>query len=141
MFRAPARYILLVHLALAIVAAVMMADLLGLPAALRPGPVLLWPLGVARSRACYRWPHTWMRIHPAVPLGCHLWPVSFAALGTGLILVAALLVVAALRGVRWAPWCLAVFTVADLTLWGYSFIWRERPQPLASFIERLQHPP
>ena len=31
--------------------------------------------------------------------------------------------------------------MGDLAFWGGSFIWRERPQPLASFIDRMPSPP
>ena len=145
MFRAPARYILLMHLALAIVAAVMMADLLGLVRSQgrRLAFRALWPLGlVAGSSLATFVAYAVIRSDPArYAWSAQLWPVGFAALGTGLILVAAVLAGAALRGVRWAPWCLAVFTVADLTLWGYSFVWRERPQHLEQLIQRLPEPP
>ena len=70
-FRAPARYILLVHLALAIITAVMMADLIHWAhRTMRPGPVrLLWPLGVAPglsllALACYAWLRTHRDWHP-----------------------------------------------------------------------------
>jgi uncharacterized membrane protein YozB (DUF420 family) len=144
-FRAPARYILLVHLALAIITAVMMADLRHMAHRTeRAGALrLLWPLTVVAglsliALAC----HAWLVSHPdRYPWAVYLWPFGFAALGTGLILIASLLVVASLRGIRWAPWLLAVFTVADLTLWGGSFVWRERPQPLATYIDRVPPPP
>ena len=145
MFRAPSRYILLMHLALAIVASVMMADLLRLahaesrPLALRA----LWPVGLVAGLSLGSFAaYALIRSDPVrYPWSAQLWPVGFAALGTGLILVAAVLVAAAFRGVRWAPWCLAVFTVVDLTLWGYSFIWRERPQSLEQLMQRLPEPP
>jgi Bacterial membrane protein YfhO len=145
MFRAPSRYILLMHLALAIVASVMMADLLRLarPES-RPLPLrALWPVGLVAGLSLASFAaYAMIRSDPVrYPWSAHLWPVGFAALGTGLVLVAAVLVAAAFRGVRWAPWWLAVFTVADLTLWGYSFIWRERPQPLEQLMQRLTEPP
>jgi hypothetical protein len=144
-FRAPSRYILLLHLAIAIVAAVMMADLLGLARRQgRPSPLRdLWPLGlVAGLSVATLAASSVIRSNPGrYPWSAHLWPVAFAALGTGLIVAAAVLVAAAFRGVRWAPWCLAVFTVADLTLWGFSFIWREPPQRLEQLVHRLPEPP
>lgn len=144
-FRAPARYVVLLHLALAIVAAVMMADLMRL-ARRRRRPrrwSALWPLGLVGGVSLATLAvHAWMKSDPARhPAAVHLWPVGFAALGTTLILTASVLVLAAFRGVRWAPWCLAVFTVADLALWGGSFVWRERPQPLAQRLEVLPEPP
>jgi hypothetical protein len=144
-FRAPARYILLLHMALAIVAAVMMADLLRLARRLgRPRPLrTLWPLGlVAVLSLAALVAHTWIKSDPSrFQWSAHLWPVSFGAVGAMLILAATGLVVGAFRGVRWAPWCLAVFTLADLTLWGYSFIWREQPQHLAQLVGRFPEPP
>ena len=140
-FRAPARYILILHMILAIVAAVMMADLLRLARRLKnPRPLMsLWPLGLvpALSLAALV-AHTWIKSDPSrYQWSAHLWPVGFGAIGAALVLGATMFVVAAFRGVRWAPWCLAVFTVADLTLWGYSFIWRERPQHLAQLVREI----
>jgi hypothetical protein len=145
LFRAPARYILLVHLALAIVAAVMMTDLMrltrerGRPRALRG----LWPLAVVAALSLVTlgaraWITAGGERHP---WAVHLWPFAFAILGSGFIVTASVLVAAAARGVRWAPWCLAVFTVADLSFWGLTFVWRDRPQPLEHFLERLPPPP
>ena len=144
-FRAPARYILLLHLALAVVAAVMMADLMRLSRRTRRQRTLLalWPIWlVGGTGLATLGVHAWMKVDPGRhPAAAHLWPVPFALLGAGLIVAASLLVLAAFRGVRWAPWCLAVFTVADLTLWGGSFVWRERPQPLARRLDVLPAPP
>ena len=145
-FRAPARYILLLHLALAVVAAVMMADLMRLSRRTRRQRTLpaLWPIWlVGGTGLATLGVHAWLKVDPGRhPAAAHLWPVvPFALLGAGLIVAASLLVLAAFRGVRWAPWCLAVFTVADLTLWGGSFVWRERPQPLARWLDVLPAPP
>ena len=144
-FRAPARYILLLHLALAVVAAVMMADLMRLSRRTRRRRSLLalWPIWlVGGAGLATLGVHAWMKADPArYPASAHLWPVPFAILSAGLIVTASVLVLAAFRGARWAPWCLAVFTVADLTLWGGSFVWRERPQPLAQRLDLLPAPP
>jgi hypothetical protein len=144
-FRAPARYILLLHMAMAIIAAVMMADLLRLARRLgRPRRLrTVWPLGLVPGLSVAALiVHTWIQSDPfRYKWSAHLWPISFAAVGTVLILAATLFVVAAFRGARWAPWCLAVFTVADLTLWGHSFIWREPPQSLAQLMGRFPKPP
>jgi hypothetical protein len=123
----------------------MMADLLRLARRVgRPRPLsALWPLGVVAGLSLVALiAHVWIKIDPSrYSWSASLWPVGFGALGAGLILAATILLVAVFRGVRWAPWCLAVFTVVDLTLWGYSFIWRERPQHLAQLAERLPEPP
>lgn len=144
-FRAPSRYILLLHMALAIIAAVMMADLLRLARRVaRPRPLAtLWPLGLVGGLSLAALvAHTWIKSDPSrYPWSAYLWPVGFGAIGAALTLAATGFVVAAFRGVRWAPWCLAVFTVADLTLWGYSFIWRERPQQSVRLVERFPEPP
>jgi len=144
LFRAPSRYILLVQLALSILAAVMIADLLGL--AQHHKRVVswsrLWPLAIpvalsALTLAGYIWiMSTPIRFESAMYLS------SFrrTALGMGLMVATTFLVVAAARGYRMAPLCVAVFAVADLSAWGLSYVWTIPPQDLQRFVERFPAP-
>jgi hypothetical protein len=114
-FRFPCRYIVLVELSMAIVAAVAFALLLRNPAHGRGrlGSALLAAIWTASLLAAGAglWLYGWDRI--AAP-----WAVLA---GPGLIGLAALLVAAAARGVRSALVGILVFTVADLTIYGFSY--------------------
>jgi len=145
LFRVPSRHIVLVHLALAVLAAVMMADVLGF--AQRPKQRMpwacLWPLAIPVGLS-------------ALTLGGYIWisrgPVRYqslipfsslrrTALGAGLIVAATLLLVAVARGYRMAPLWIAMLTVADLSAWGLSYVWSVPAQDLQEFLERIPAPP
>jgi hypothetical protein len=137
--RAPARYVVLMQLALAIVAAIALEDLL----AIRDGrhgrgtgamPALWIPaaLGVAT-----------LAINAGlVALGDGVAaPVSQAWRGVALIAAVTVLVRLAGRGIRWAAPALILVTAADLAVYGIGFVYAEAPRPLASLTERIPPPP
>lgn len=143
-FRAPARYILLVHLVMATICAIMMADLLRLSRRIKRRPKLahLGPLCfVAALSVLELAMHAVIETFGPAWLASYLWPMRISAIGTGLVLIASALVLAAFRGLRWAPWLLAVFTMADLALWGHSFVWREWPETPLQLGAKVPAPP
>ncbi|MEW4569060.1 hypothetical protein AB1L88_14445 [Tautonia sp. JC769] len=121
-FRAPARFVLLIHLASAVLVAVAFADL----AALRDrGDRLpwrrLWPLALPTigslaivAAARFGSPEAWLADHQA-PLGGLLLSVALVAAASALVMAAA-------RRVSWAPTALAVLIAVDLGAYGMSYL-------------------
>ena len=121
-FRCPSRYILLVHFAMAVLAAVALADLLRptIPTELsRSGGVASRPWHSRRwpqfSRAAWAWPGGRCPDHKSAGL---IGPANKLTLGAWLVVSAVFLVVAIARGKRWAWAALAVLSVADQTAYG-----------------------
>ncbi len=132
-FRAPGRFILLVHFAMAIVSAAVFDDLLAsikeqpprrativgalaatvlLTAAVSVGSVMLTDGGIGRSVESL---------------------IAFASVG--------ILLVLALRGRRRALALLPVVVAIDLGAWGYSYLWTERPASPIEIAARADRPP
>jgi hypothetical protein len=137
--RAPARYIVLVQLALAVLAAVTIEDLLairdGRADPPRPAAVLWIPalLGLATTAA----------------LNAHLLPyfpaaassVATAAPGVAIVAVVTLLVVLAARRVGWALPVLIVVTAADLGRYGIRFVYEDPPRSIAQLLAPIKPAP
>ncbi len=140
-FRAPARHLLLVHLGLALFAAVMIEDL----------------VRVGRDRAALR--HVRNRI--AAPLALSavtavlavIWwsagdrssiPAIYPAavvVGTGFIAGTTLLVRDAARGVPAALLVVPLLLAIDLGFWGYSYAWGSAPMSIGEIAALAPEPP
>jgi hypothetical protein len=144
LFRAPARHILLVHLALATLGALAFEDLRrgrrGEPTAWRR----LWPLAlptllaVAAAALVPRLAGspTLDVLASQAAAGVRPW------LGPALALVAGGLVAFAARGAGFALPALALFAAADQGAWGLSYAWREAPVAWSAFrTPPLELPP
>src|SRR5262249_42247271 len=138
-----ARHIVLVHLALAGLAAIAFEDVLTIR---RRGQAVawrrLWPilvpvaLSVATSVAGVTLAGTpWAAARFLLFSGA-----ARAAFGTLLIVVAAALLVLAARGVRGAAIALALFTAADLAAWGYGYVFQSAPQTIEAIAARANVP-
>jgi hypothetical protein len=122
--RAPARYIVLVQFALAILAAVTIDDLLAIAGGRSSAPsglmAALWipaVLGLASTAALNaRLLHDGTHTFASPPA---------AAAGVAIVSAVTLLTYLAGRRVRWAVGALVVVTAADLGAWGILFIYRE----------------
>ena len=145
LFRAPARHILLIHLALATLGALAFEDLRR--AARRSERVpwrSLWPLalpallGVTAATLVPRLSGSPLLAELAAQAVSGLAPW----LGPALALVAAGLVALAARGARFALPALALFAAADQGAWGLSYVWREAPVAWSAFrTPPLELPP
>ncbi|WP_152051347.1 hypothetical protein [Tautonia marina] len=121
-FRAPARFVLLVHLASAVLVAVAFADLSTLRSSgNRLSWRRLWPLALPTigsvaivASARFGSPEAWLAEHQA-PLGALI-------LSVGLVATASGLVVAAARRVSWAPTALAVLIALDLGAYSMTYL-------------------
>jgi hypothetical protein len=138
--RAPARYVVLLQFALAIVAAVAFEDL----QAIREGradpparpPILVWMpaiLGVITTAL--------LNANVLRHARREMAAVADAAPGVAVIAVVTLLVVLAARRVRWALPALVLATAADLGAYGIGFIYREPPQSIARLMVAVQPAP
>jgi hypothetical protein len=122
--RAPARYIVLVEFALALLAAIAVEDLLAIrerrvdPPA-RPSPALWIPALLAAATTLALNAHLlryWRR---------EVASVATAAPGVAVVALVTVLVVLAARRVRWALPALIVVTALDLGLYGIGFVYQE----------------
>jgi hypothetical protein len=144
LFRGPARYIILVHLAMAILAAVALADLTGL---VRRGERVpwraLWPLaGFASLSVATTLAAAWALSRAAdYHWTMHLASITHSAIGMALILIATALVVAAARGMRWSLYAIIILTLVDITAWGVLWVWRVPPRPLEAVASDHMEPP
>jgi hypothetical protein len=134
-FRAPTRHIVIAHLALAVLAAMLIEDLTRNGAAKDGGEagrawILLAPFacGVAGVFVTHLFP----QITPAP------WGVALA--GTLPVLAAAALVWAAARGARFAPAALVVLVALDLAAWGYPPLWRSPVMSIAEIAKEADAP-
>jgi hypothetical protein len=144
LFRGPARYIILVHLAMAILAAIALADLTGL---VRRGERVpwraLWPLaGFANLSVATTLAAAWVLSRPAdYYWATHLASITQSAIGMALMLIATALVAAAARGMRWSLYAIIVLTLVDITAWGVLWVWRVPPRPLEAVASDHMEPP
>lgn len=129
-FRAPARYVVLVHLALAGIGALVFEDLADIVQRRECIEVRrFWPLAVpivlslATGVAAAALAHApWAAAHELSLSGA-----ARAGAGSALVVATTLLLLMAGRGVRWAVPALAVLVAFDLGLWGYRYSWRIAP--------------
>ncbi|WP_169976907.1 YfhO family protein [Tautonia rosea] len=121
-FRAPARFVLLVHLASSVLVAVAFADLTALRSRGDRLPwKRLWPLAlptigsvaiVAAARSCS--PEAWLADHQA--------RAGAVFLSVGLVSIVSILVIASARRVSWAPTALAVLITLDLGGYAMTYL-------------------
>jgi hypothetical protein len=138
--RAPARYVVLMQFALAILAVIALEDLLaigqGRKERVAGRPLLPWVpalLGMA----------TLLGINAGIlPFGRHTAAtVAAAAPGVALVAVVTLLVILAGRRVRWALPALVAVTAADLALYGIRFVYQEPPQSIPRLMVTVKPAP
>jgi hypothetical protein len=144
LFRGPARYIVLVHLAMAILAAVAFADLSGLVRRRERVPWRdLWPFaGFASLSVATTLAAAWVLSRPGdYYWTAHLASVTHSAIGMALILIATALVAAAARGMRWSLYAIIILMLVDITAWGILWIWRVPPRSLAATVYDHMEPP
>jgi hypothetical protein len=152
MFRVPARFIALVHLAMAILAALAFWDLVELQ---RDGERVawraLWPIAIPFALSAVIAVASIPPIHAALRLSDEydLASIYRTGLCTIWMLIGTALVLAAARGVRWCLPAIVLFVCADLGAWGLHYVWSvpdrtidgylrsARPRPVAPAGERL----
>ncbi len=138
--RAPARYIVLVQFALALLAAIAVEDLLAIrerrvDPPVRPSPVLWIPAALA--------------VATTLALNLHLLPywhreaasIATAAPGVAMIGLVTVLVVLSARRVRWALPALVVVTALDLGLYGIGFVYQEPPLSIPRLMVAVKPAP
>ncbi len=131
--RVPARYVLLAQFGLAILAALMVDDLLAIADGRRPRP--------ARGTLAL-WIPAALAIVTTAALNARLLPfgsdlaasVRAAAPGVAVVVLVTALVAVAARGRRWAVAVLVAVTAADLGTYGISFVYREPPRRIRELI-------
>jgi hypothetical protein len=139
--RAPARHIVLVHFALAILAAVTFDDLLAIARGERVAP--------SGRRLAAIWIPAALGIATTAALNSHLLPygpLTFAnapaaAAGVAVVVVVTLLVHLAGRRMRWAIAVLVVATAVDLALWGIRFVYREPARTIGDLTRAIPPAP
>ncbi len=144
LFRAPARYIVLVHLALAVLAALALLDMSAVLARRERLPWrTLWPLAVPLALGLATTAlfatvlrgqntHTWLGAEPS--------SVRHAALGLGPVLFATLIAVGAARGVRGSLCALPLLLVIDMFCWGVHYLWVPAPVSYDRYVSRAPGP-
>ncbi len=140
-FRAPARYVVLVHFAIAILAAIAYADL-GTRRRRVPGfRQLAWltPVALLSVATAFAVDPLSRFTREAFSVFDRASPLAVAT-GPALALAALLLVVGAARGSRAALWLLIPFTVADQTAFGMRQMFSRPPERLDRIVERLATP-
>jgi hypothetical protein len=138
--RAPARYVVLAQVALAILAAFMVEDLLAIADGRREAPSGVLPA---------LWIPAALALVTAVGIQANVLPEPFLAAATargaaeGVAIVAGvtLLVWLAGRPHRWALGALVVVTAADLGGYGLGFVFREPPRTIPSLIRAVPPAP
>jgi hypothetical protein len=139
--RAPARYIVLMQLALATLADIAIEDLAGL----RSQGVRLSRREIAAiaSVAVLNVLTLLLFNTGVMPVAPDVIPadVLHAAPGTAIVIGATVLLLLAARGIPWAVPALIVFTAVDLSCWGLTYIYRTPPVPLSSFSIRMPDNP
>jgi hypothetical protein len=140
-FRAPARHLLLLHLGLALLAAVMVEDLVrsggDRPALRQVRARIAFPLALSAVTALLAL--TWWLVGNRTSTA-PIYPGS-VVIGTGLIGVATMLVRDAARGVRAALLIIPLFVALDLGFWGYSYAWGSPPMSLGQITALAPEPP
>ncbi len=138
--RAPARYIVLVQFALAILAAVTFDDLIAI-ADRRSAPITgampgLWipaALGIVTTLALNT------RVLPYGPQTFS--SAAGAARGVGFVVAVTLFVFLAGRRVGWAIFALVLVTAADLSAWGSGYMYREPPRTIEELTRGIPQAP
>jgi hypothetical protein len=138
--RGSVRYIVLVHFALAILAAITIEDLQaiadGRATATTGLMVPLWipaALGIATTLALNS---------QLLPSGQHTFAsAAVAAPGVAIVVAVTLLVFLAGRRRRWAVAALVVVTAADLAQWGLTFVYRQPARTIAEMTTAIPPAP
>lgn len=140
--RAPARYIVLVQFACAILAAIAVEDLVTLarkdgkadaPVLRRADIALLCSVALLSALTTLLLNTHLLRVRADLPVG----PVGSAALGTAIVVAVTIALLLAARGVRWGLPLLVVLTAADLGFWGLEYVYRQSPNTIASLSRGL----
>ena len=141
LFRLPSRYILLVHLAMAVATAIAFSDLSDLARGCeQPVWRQLWPLGLCLvASIIVAGLALWRNAQPASTY--RFASTFYVLLGPILMTVATALVVAASRGVPYALVGIILFAAADQAVYGLSYVWKTPPIDITSFVEAQPMPP
>ena len=142
--RGPSRYVILVHLAMTILAAIALTDLVGLLKRRERVPWrALWPFAALASvSVATTVAAAWVLSNAAhYPWASHLASVKHSIFGLALILIATALMLAAARGVRWSLYAIIIFIVVDITAWGILWVWQVPPRPVAAVANAHNEPP
>jgi len=138
--RAPARYIVLVQFALAILAAMTFDDLIAIAdrriAATSGTMPALWipaALGIVTTLALNT------RVLPYGPQTFS--SAAEAARGVAFVVAVTLFVFLAGRQVRWAIFALVIVTAADLAAWGSGYMYREPPRTIEELTRGIPQAP
>ena len=145
LFRGPSRYIILVHLAMAILAAVAFTDLTGLLRRREQVPWrALWPLAcLASISVATTVIGAWILSRPEDSYWApYLASVKHSVVGLALLLVATAFVVTAARGARCSLYGIVVLMLVDITAWGVLWVWKVPPRSLqATIVSAHTEPP
>ena len=146
-FRAPARFVVLVHLSAAVGAAVAFANICD--TARRGQKATRLQLGALAGLVLLSVVLALLAGWPGVDPTDFFSTLSAFASSNRLLIIAgpvivacaAALVFAAARGVRFALPLVILFAAADQGVYGLSYIWTVPPRTLASFVDSLPSPP
>jgi hypothetical protein len=139
-FRAPARHLALVHLALAALAAIAIDDLVAAPPDARVRPRRLAFLAIPFAAGVVTVCVVNGRVVDAASVN-GLAPFGTAASGLVWLGLLTIAMMAAGRRVPWAVPLLIVLTAADVGRWGYSFVMAERGVSLRQLRAQARVPP
>jgi hypothetical protein len=149
LFRCPSRYILLLHFAMAIAAAIAFVDIADL--AQRPDQLAwrkLWPLALLPVVSVLLAGFSiWSRTRPdsaisiVARLAPHVAATSYVIIGPILVTCATVIVIAASRGVRYALPGIILFAAADQAVYGMTYVWHPQPTDISSFVNAQPMPP
>lgn len=140
--RAPARYIVLVQFALAVLAALAVEDLVTLarnrdkadPPALRPLDVaVLCSVPLLSVLTTLLLNTRLLHVRADLPVG----PIGHAAIGTAVVAAVTIALLIAARGVSWGVPLLILLTAADLGGAGLEYVFRDAPNTIASLSRGL----
>ena len=140
-FRAPARHILLLHMGLALFAALMIEDLARMGrdrAGFRPLRSRIGiPLAISGATAVMAF--LWWRFgdHSSI---APIYPYS-VVVGSGFMAVTTILVRDAARGVSNALLIIPLVLAIDLGFWGYSYAWGSPPMSIGQIAALAPEPP
>jgi hypothetical protein len=136
-FRAPARYVILLHVGLAVLLAIAFDDLLRLRAR-----ELGRAVRVVAAPLCFALAITALALAGVLtPVLGGTAPPSTLMLGLVPIVSAAILLTLAARGSRTALMLIPVMVAVDLGVWGYSYVWRSAPRTVDEIIAMADAPP
>jgi hypothetical protein len=154
-FRAPARHIVLVHLALSVLAAIALEDLIGARAFIKVLPAKevlppkggshggLWRLGVpvALSVATTIAGAALVRSGWAAANGVDISSAGRAGIGVALMTLTAVFFARAAHGAPWAVMALVLLTAMDLGWWGLRYVLRIPPGDPHALVPPVGFPP